>query len=104
MTESQKTSAYFAVDTGYDKKVYENDINNWFKIIGMLMLFYIFNGLHWWANFELAIADGEASTFYNLLIFGITLIIITSMVCAGSYVNKKKIIHEFWIEKISEEK
>jgi hypothetical protein len=42
LTESQKNSAYFAQDAGYDKAVYENDLANWFKIVGMLLLFYVF--------------------------------------------------------------
>lgn len=42
LSESMKNSAYFAADAGYDKAVYENDMANWFKIVGMLMLFYCF--------------------------------------------------------------
>ena len=104
LTESQKNSAYFAQDAGYDKAVYENDLANWFKIVGMLLLFYVFQGLHWWANFELGTADSVASTAYNLIIFGSAVLVITTMVALGTPVNRKKLTHEFYIEKIFEEK
>lgn len=104
LTESQKTSAYFQQDSGYDKEVYENDAKNWVKIVGMLMLFYLFNGLHWWANFELGVANAEASTAYNLIIFAFAVIVIAVMLLVGSFVNKRKITHEFYNEKISEER
>lgn len=99
-----KNSAYFAADQGYDKAVYENDLANWFKIVGMLLLFYVFQGLHWWANFELGIHDTRSSTVYNLCIFGSAIIVISIMLILGAQVNKKKLTHEFYIEKISEEK
>ena len=70
----------------------------------MLILFYIFNGLHWWANFELGIADAPNVTLYNLCIFGLTLLVIAAMLAVGAVVNKKKLTHEFYVEKISEEK
>jgi membrane protein insertase Oxa1/YidC/SpoIIIJ len=104
LTESQKTSAYFAEGDGYDKDFYENDLANWGKIVGMLVLFYIFNAFHWWANFELGVAHAEASTLYNLLIFALTVAVIGVMLAVGSVVNKKKVTHEFYVEKISEEK
>jgi hypothetical protein len=99
-----KNSAYFAADQGYDKAVYENDIANYFKIVGMLLLFYCFQGVHWWANFELGIHDTRGSTIYNLCVFGTALIVIGTMLILGAQVNKKKLTHEFYIEKISEEK
>jgi len=99
-----KNSAYFAADQGYDKAVYENDLQNWFKIVGMLLLFYCFQGLHWWANFELGIHDTKSSTVYNLCIFGSAILVIAVMLILGAQVNKKKLTHEFYIEKISEEK
>jgi hypothetical protein len=99
-----KNSAYFAADQGYDKAVYENDVANYFKIVGMLLLFYLFQGLHWWANFELGIHDTRGSTVYNLCIFASALFVIAIMLILGAQVNKKKLTHEFYIEKISEEK
>ena len=98
-----KTSAYFAADQGYDKAVYENDMQNYFKIVGMLLLFYCFQGLHWWANFELGIHATKSSTVYNLCIFGSAILVILTMLFFGAQVNKKKLTHEFYIEKISEE-
>ena len=103
-TESQKASAYFNMDDGYDPLVYENTPGNLATIIGMLFLFYIFQGLHWWANFELGIHDVETSTPYNLIIFGCCVIIIGCMLIYGAGVNKKKVTHEFYVEKISAEK
>lgn len=70
----------------------------------MLLLFYTFNAFHWWANFELGISHAEVSTLYNLIIFVITVMIIGVMLAFGSVVNKKKLTHEFYVEKISEEK
>ena len=99
-----KNSAYFAADQGYDKDVYENDVANYFKIVGMLLLFYLFQGLHWWANFELGINDTRSSTVYNLCIFASAMCVIGTMLILGAQVNKKKLTHEFYIEKISEEK
>jgi len=72
--------------------------------VGMLLLFYCFQGLHWWANFELGISDSETSTVYNLIIFGSAVLVIITMVALGNPVNKKKITHEFYTEKIFEEK
>ena len=99
-----KNSAYFAADQGYDKAVYENDLQNWFKIVGMLLLFYCFQGLHWWANFELGINAATASTAYNLILFGCAICVIGTMLFVGARVNRKKLTHEFYTEKISEEK
>lgn len=70
----------------------------------MLILFYIFQGLHWWANFELGVHACELSTAYNLVIFGTAIIVITIMLIFGAQVNKKKLTHEFYTENISEER
>jgi len=91
------------MESSYDKNVYENDFQNWLKIIGMLVLFYIFQGLHWWANFELGISDSVNSTLYNLVIFGTAVVVIGFMLYLGAKVNRKKLTHEFFVEKISEE-
>ena len=104
LTESQKQSAYFAQDAGYDKAVYENDLQNYFKIVGSLVGFYIFQAFHWWANFELGISDAVGSSTYNLIIFLSALIVIGFMLYFGAIVNEKKLTHEFYVEKISEEK
>ena len=88
----------------YDKEVYENTAGNWVKIVGMLMLFYLWNAMHWWANFALGVCNSPASTIYNLCAFGSAILVITSMICFGTQVNKLKVTHEFYTEKISEEK
>ena len=42
LTASQANSAYFSHTDGYDPLVYENTPINWVKILGMMVLFYIF--------------------------------------------------------------
>lgn len=103
MSEVQE-SAYFKPDEGYDKNVYENDWQNYVKIVTMLIIFYIFQGLHWWCNFELGIHDTWGSTYYNLTIFGTAVFVIMFMLFLGSKVNRRKLTHEYYIEKISEER
>lgn len=103
-TQSQKESAYFNMDDGYDPLVYENTFADYWKIAGMLFLFYIFQGLHWQANFFLGVGATEISTIYNLIIFGTAVLVILGMLIFGSTVNAKKVSHEFYQEKISEEK
>ena len=97
-------SAFFNMDTGYDKEVYENTAGNWVKIVVALILFYFWNGLHWWANFELGIHASTQSTIYNLLVFAFAVIVTAFMLFLGARVNRKKLTHEFYIEKISEER
>merc|ERR1712176_393807 len=64
----------------YDKEVYENTAINWVKIVGMLMLFYLWNAMHWWANFALGVCNSNASTIYNLCAFGSAILVISTMV------------------------
>jgi amino acid permease len=103
LTASQANSAYFSHTDGYDPLVYENTPQNWVKIVGMLILFYIFQGFHWWANFELGIHNSTSSTYYNLIIFASAVFIIGIMLILGARVNRLKLTHEFYMEKISEE-
>lgn len=103
LSPSQATSAYFSHGDGYDPLVYENTPENWVKIVGMLILFYIFQGFHWWANFELGIHNSTYSTYYNLIIFASAVFVIAIMLILGARVNKMKLTHEFYMEKISEE-
>lgn len=84
--------------------MYENTKENWVKIVLMLCLFYLFQGFHWWANFELGTNDAYSSTAYNLLVFLLAVIVITFMVIFGSMVNAQKTTHEFYTECISAEK
>ena len=104
LTPSQKDSAYFNMDNNYDPAVYENTPENWVKIVLMLWLFYLIMGLHWWANFALGIHATEISSIYNLVVFGTAVVIIGLMLYFGSIVNQKKLTHEYYAEKISEEK
>ena len=86
----------------YDPLVYENTWENWGKIIGMILVFYAWNMLHWWANFSLGITAGTYSTYYNLCAFASAIIVILNMLYFGSKVNMLKVEHEFYMEKISE--
>ena len=70
----------------------------------MFLIFYTFNMFHWWANFELSLANPLGSSIYNLIMFAVTVVVIGFMLAVGAIVNKKKITHEFYTEKISEEK
>ena len=88
----------------YDKEVYENTCQNWLKIIAMLLFFYLWNALHWWANFALGIHESSTSTWYNIFIFISAVLVISVMLVVGAGVNRKKLTHEFYAEKISEEK
>jgi hypothetical protein len=102
LSESQKKSAYFSLQNSYDPMVYENTVGNYFKILGMLFLFYVVMMLHWFGNYSLGIHFSEICTIYNAIIFCTAIITIGCMLCYGSTVNKKKSTHEYYAEKISE--
>ena len=104
LTQSQKESAYFNMDNAYDPEVYENTPQNWGKIFGMFGIFYFVQGMHWWANFSLGVHATDTASVYNLIIFGSAVLVIGTMLYFGSLVNVKKITHEYYAEKISEEK
>jgi len=48
--------------------------------------------------------DAESGLLYNIIIFGTAIFVIGCMLMYGSGVNKKKVTHEYYMEKISEEK
>ena len=104
LSESQKKSAYFSLQNSYDPLVYENTIGNYFKIVGMLLLFYVVMMLHWFGNYSLGIHFTETCTIYNVIIFATAVVVIAIMLCVGSTVNAKKATHEYYAEKISEAK
>ena len=104
LTESQKKSAYFNMQNAYDPIVYENTIGNYFKIVGMLLLFYTIMMLHWFGNYSLGIHFSETCTIYNIIVFAQALLVITAMLCYGRTVNAKKSEHEYYAVKISEAK
>ena len=54
-TVARIVNRYYKVDEGYDKRVYENTFGNYVRIVLTLIAFWIFQGLHWWAVFELGI-------------------------------------------------
>ena len=70
----------------------------------MLVLFYLVMGVHWWANFALGIHASSTSTWYNIFIFISAVLVISVMLYVGAGVNRKRITHEYYAEKISEEK
>ena len=74
------------------------------RITGMLVLFYLVMGVHWWANFALGIHASSTSTWYNIFIFISAVLVISVMLYVGAGVNRKRITHEYYAEKISEEK
>ena len=41
---------------------------------------------------------------YNCILFGFNLVVLGAMLYIGMIVNKKKLTHEFYVEKISEER
>ena len=92
------------MESNYDPEVYENTRENWGKIFGMFGLFYFVQAMHWWCNYALGIHASDTSSIYNLIIFASALTVIGLMLYFGSIVNKKKLTHEYYAEKISEEK
>ena len=104
LTQSQKESAYFNMESNYDPMVYENTPKNWAMIFGMFGLFYFVQAMHWWCNYALGIHATDTSSVYNLIVFGSALFVIGLMLYFGSIVNQKKLRHEYYAEKISEEK
>ncbi len=99
-----KSIELYNTDSGYDKEVYENTTSNYFKILGMMGLFYLFMGFHWLFLFELGIHNSTSYTNYNLILFSGNIIVIAAMLYVGKLVNIKKLTHEFYVEKISEER
>ena len=95
---------YYPVDESYDKRVYENSVGNWFRIIGTLIVFWIFQAVHWWGVFELGINWTTILMYYSIAIFLFTIIVGGVMLCSGRGANRKKREHEFLIDKISEKK
>merc|ERR1719183_560039 len=95
---------YYEVAEGYDKRVYENDCNNYGRIILTLIGFWIFNGLHWWAIFEFGMWNSDAFMIYSIAIFCWPVIFIGFMLCSGKTSNKVLRELAFLKETIEEEK
>lgn len=48
--------------------------------------------------------ETETSSKYNLFVFLAAVLVIAGMLFDGAKINEKKVTHEFYLEKISEEK
>ena len=95
---------YYPVDESYDKRVYENSVGNWFRIIFTLIAFWIFQAIHWWFVFELGINWSSILMYYSFGIFVYTIFVGGCMLTSGKFANKKKRLHEFLTDKLAEKK
>merc|ERR1719389_1530973 len=95
---------YYEVAEGYDKRVYENDCNNYARITVTLFGFWIFMSLHWWACFEFGMWNSDGFMIYSLVIFCVAVISIGGMLCSGKASNKVLRELAFLKETIEEEK
>ena len=86
-----KSSELFNTDSDFNKEVYENTTLNYFKILGMMGLFYVFMGFHWLFLFELGVHNSSMYTNYNLILFAVNIVVLAAMLYVGSLVNKKKL-------------
>ena len=93
---------YYPVDPSYDKRVYENSGFNYVKIILCLIAFWCMNALHWWGVFSLGIVSANALAWYSIGCWFFTVIFLGGLLCAGRSSNKLKRQHEFYVEKIAE--
>ena len=95
---------YYPVDESYDKRVYENSLLNWFRIIFTLIAFWIFQAIHWWFTFELGINFTSILMYYSFAIFIYTVCVGICMLISGKFANKKKRMVEFLKDRIAEKK
>lgn len=95
---------YYPVDESYDKRLYENDLTNWAKIVGCLLTFWICNSLHWWGVFSLGIVATDALIYYSAVCFVFTLSFLAGLLVSGKYANQLKRKHEFYVEKLAEKR
>lgn len=95
---------YYPVDESYDKRVYENDVVNWIRIILTLIAFWIFQAIHWWFVFELGINWSSILMYYSFGIFVYTIFVGVCMLISGKYANKQKRMHEFLTDRLAEKK
>mmetsp|Transcript_2570 Transcript_2570/g.4308 ORF Transcript_2570/g.4308 Transcript_2570/m.4308 type:complete len:84 (+) Transcript_2570:150-401(+) len=70
----------------------------------MLILFYIYNGVHWWGVFSFGISNSPDFSFFNLVLMGTALVTIGFLLFFGRMVNVRKVTHDFYVEVISEER
>ncbi len=95
---------YFDLDRGYDKRVYENDCMNICRIMLTFVVFYIFNGCHWWACFSIGTTETEMAMWYFVGIFIFTVLFFMGMLCSGRQSNRKKKYIQWLDEQIMEAK
>lgn len=95
---------YYEVDHSYDKRVYENTVGNYIRIIFTLIFFWLFQAIHWWGIFELGVNYTTYLMWYSIAIFIFTILIGACLLFSGKYANKKKRLHTFITDKIAEEK
>ena len=95
---------YYPVDESYDKRVYENSFGNWMRIIGTLIAFWIFQGLHWWFTFELGINWSSMLMYYSFVVMAFTVTVGICMLISGKFANKKKRLHEYLSDRLAEKK
>ena len=95
---------YFEVDHSYDKRVYENTVGNYIRIIFTLIFFWTFQAIHWWGVFELGINYTVILMWYSIAIFLFTIFVGAILLVSGKYANRKKRLHTFITDKIAEEK
>ena len=86
---------YYPVDESYDKRVYENSVWNYIRIILTLIAFWIFQAIHWWGVFELGTNFTDLLMYYSFAIFGFTIFVGAIMLTSGKYANKKKRQYEY---------
>jgi hypothetical protein len=79
---------YYEVDHSYDKRVYENSVSNYIRIIFTLIFFWIFQSFHWWGVFELGINWSPYLMWYSVAIFGFTVVVGIFLLISGKIANK----------------
>ncbi len=96
-TEQRKASRvarfgerYYPVDESYDNRVYENEWSNYGWIILALVIFWIFNGCHWWGMVSLGIVDADLLAYYCIGCFFFTIFFLGCLLTSGKYANLKK--------------
>jgi hypothetical protein len=95
-------SRYFAVDPGYDKRVYENDWKNVLVVIAVFILFYMFNVFYWWGLTAFGTAYPSAAMWYSVAAFASTVLWGCGMLFSGYKANQKLYRWEFYMEKIND--
>ena len=75
---------------------------NYVKIILCLFAFWIMNAMHWWGVFSLGIVATDALAWYSIGCWFFTICFLGGLLCAGRSANKLKRQHEFYVEKIAE--